>query len=41
MPVYKRQKITDELQELYGFRTDYQFLTKRKMKEIQKKSKNR
>lgn len=41
MPVYERQKITDELHEVCGFRTDYQFLTKRKMKEIQKKSKNR
>lgn len=41
IPVYERQKITDELHEVCGFRTDYQFLTKRKMKEIQKKSKNR
>lgn len=41
MPVYERQEITDELHEMCGFRTDYQFLTKRKMKEIQKKSKNR
>ena len=41
MPIYERQKITDELHEACGFRTDYKFLTKRKMKEIQKKSKNR
>lgn len=41
MPVYVRQEITDELHEACGFRTDYKFLTKRKMKEIQKKSKNR
>lgn len=41
MPVYERQKITDELHEACGFRTDYQFITKRKMKEIQKKSKRR
>lgn len=41
MPVYERQNITDELHEACGFRTDYEFLTKRKMKEIQKKSKNR
>lgn len=41
MPVYERQKITDELHKACGFRTDYQFLTKRKMKEIQKKSKGR
>ena len=41
MPVYERQRITDELHEVCGFRTDYQFITKRKMKEIQKKSKRR
>ena len=41
MPVYERQKITDELHEACGFRTDYEFLTKRKMKGIQKKSKRR
>ena len=41
MPVYKRQEITDDLHETCGFRTDYQFITKRKMKEIQKKSKRR
>ena len=41
MPVYERQKITDDLHEACNFRTDYQFLTKRKMKEIQKKSKRR
>lgn len=41
MPVYERQKITDELHEACGFRTDYHFLTKRRMKEIQKKSKRR
>ena len=37
MPVYERQKITDVLHETCGFRTDYQFITKRKMKGIQKK----
>lgn len=41
MPVYERQKITDELHRVCGFHTDYQFITKRKMKEIQKKSKRR
>lgn len=41
MPVYERQKITDDLHEACGFRTDYQFITKRKMKGIQKKSKQR
>ena len=37
MPVYERQEITDDLHETCGFRTDYQFITKRKMKGIQKK----
>lgn len=41
VPTYKREKITDELHESFGFRTDYQFITKSKMKEIQKLSKKR
>lgn len=41
MPVYERQELTDVLHEACGFRTDYEFISKRKMKEIQKKSKNR
>ena len=41
MPVYERLEITDDLHETCGFRTDYQFITKRKMKGIQKKSKRR
>lgn len=41
MPVYERQQITDELHDICGFRTDYEFITKRKMREIQKKSKQR
>lgn len=41
MPVYERHEITDDLHEACGFRTDYQFITKRNMKGIQKKSKQR
>ena len=41
MPVYERQEITDDLHKSCGFRTDYQFIPKRKMKGIQKKSKRR
>ena len=41
MPVYERNRLTDELHEACGFRTDYHFITKRKMKEIEKKSKRR
>lgn len=41
VPLYKRLKITDELHESCGFRTDYQFITKSHMKTIQKKSKEK
>ena len=39
IPLYKRESITDALHDACGFRTDYQFITKSKMKTIQKKSK--
>lgn len=41
MPLYKRDKVTDKLHEICSFRTDYEFITKRDMKTIQKKSKGR
>lgn len=41
MPLYERDKLTDELHELCGFRTDYQLISKSKMKNIQKLSKNK
>lgn len=41
IPIYERTQLTDELHEVCGFRSDYQFISKRKMKEIQKKSKRR
>lgn len=41
MPLYKREKITDDLHKVCNFRTDYQFITKSQMKTIQKKSKGR
>ena len=41
IPLYKREKITDALHDVCGFHTDYQFITKRQMKTIQKKSKCR
>ena len=41
IPTYKRDMITDALHDACGFRTDYQFITKSKMKTIQKKSKGR
>lgn len=39
MPLYNREKITDNLHDICGFRTDYEFITKSKMKTIQKNSK--
>lgn len=41
IPLYKREAITDDLHEACGFRTDYQFITKNKMRTIQKKSKRK
>lgn len=41
MPIYESTKLTDELHKICGFETDYEFITKRKMKEIQKRSKQR
>ena len=41
MPLYKREAITDSLHEVCGFRTDYQFITKSKIRTIQKKSKGK
>lgn len=41
IPLYKRESITDALHEACGFRTDCQFITKSKMKTIQKNSKGR
>ena len=41
IPLYKREKITDDLHDICGYRTDYQFITKSQMKTIQKKSKGR
>ena len=41
IPTYKRELITDALHDACGFRTDYQFITKSKMKTIQKESKGK
>ena len=41
MPLYERTKLTDELHNVCKFRTDYQFISKKKMKTIQKESKGR
>lgn len=39
--LYKREAITDDLHEACGFQTDYQFITKSRMKTIQKKVKEK
>lgn len=41
MPLYKRTKLTDALHETCGFRTDYQFISRQKMRGIQKRSKGK
>ena len=41
IPLQKREAITDDLPEAWGFRTDYQFITKSRMKTIQKKVKEK
>ena len=41
IPLYEREEITDDLHEVGGFRTDLQFISKREMRTIQKKSKGR
>ena len=41
IPTYQRTKLTDKLLEVFGFRTDFEFITKSQMKNIQKKSKSR
>ena len=40
-PLYERDHLTDDIHRVCGFRTDYEFITKRQMKTIQKKSKGR
>ena len=41
IPTYKRTKLTDKLHDTFGFRTDFEFISKSQMKTIQKESKNR
>ena len=41
IPIYKRTAITDKLHQIFGFNTDFQFMTKQEMRNIQKKSKGR
>ena len=41
IPTYQRTKLTDNLHDACGFRTDYEFITKSQMKTIQKNSKGR
>lgn len=41
IPLYKREAITDDLHDVCSFRTDLQFITKSKMRTIQKNSKGK
>jgi hypothetical protein len=40
IPAYTRTDFTDALHDAFGFRTDYQIITKRSMKNIFKNSKS-
>lgn len=40
IPLYERTKITDDLHDICGFRTDFNFITKLKMRNIEKISKH-
>lgn len=39
IPAYKRTEITDELHNIFGFRTDYEIIGKKKMRNIIKNAK--
>lgn len=41
IPIYESTELTDGLHKISGFETDYEFLTKSRMREIQKMSKRR
>lgn len=41
IPIYERTNLTDDLHEVFDFRTDYEFIKKSKLREILKKSKNK
>ena len=41
IPLYERNRITDDLHKIGGVRTDFDFITKQKMKNIEKLSKHR
>lgn len=40
IPAYKRTEITDKLHQIFGFRTDYEIIGKKKMRNIIKNTKN-
>lgn len=40
IPAYKRTQLTDELHQLFGFRTDYEIVSKKKMRNIIKNTKS-
>jgi len=41
IPLYQRTALTDALHQACGFRTDWQFISKSKMKSIEKMSKDK
>ena len=41
IPAYRRTKITDDLHENFGFRTDYEIISSKKMRNIIKNTKKK
>lgn len=41
IPAYKRTQLTDELHKIFGFRTDYEIISKKRMRNIIKNTKNK
>ncbi|WP_295085186.1 hypothetical protein [Ruminococcus sp.] len=41
IPLYERNRITDDFHKIGGVRTDFDFITKQKIKNIEKLSKHR
>ena len=41
IPAYKRTEITDEIHKVFGYRTDFEIINKKKMRNIIKNTKHK
>ena len=41
IPAYKRTEITDEIHKVFGYRTDFEIISKKKMRNIIKNTKHK